>query len=262
MKALLSTLFVCMLLGTWAQDLPIENPGFETWDYYNTWTLDPLGWTTGNFQLADHVYPDSSAFEGEVALRVYPITFFESIPGFTYQELSTTFIPANFSFAVKCNIDGLDSVFVRLSFMNGFNPVYTKTWSSDLSIQEWQAVNLDLDQIEPIMDGVRIEVIAGYGEVFLAGSPETWISVDAMGFEQTDGISEKECEAKVFPNPTNGPLTIQLCASNSRVARASVYNGLGQIVFEVQNQNRFDLGDLPSGVYTLELEDSAGNTSR
>ncbi len=262
MKTLLSTLFVCMLLGASAQELPIENADFETWDYYNTWTLDPLGWTTGNFQLADHVYPDSSAFEGEVAMRVYPITFFEPIPGLAYQELSTTFIPANFSFAVKCNIEGLDSVFVRLNFMNGFNPVYTKTWSSDQSIEDWLAVNLDLDQIEPVMDGVRIEVIAGYGELFLEGSPETWISVDAMGFEQTDGIFEQECEAKVFPNPTEGPLTIQLCTPNSNVVRAIVYNSLGQVVLDAPNRNSLDLSGLPSGIYTLEIVDGTGNTSR
>lgn len=262
MKAILSTLLLTIVLGATAQDLPIENPDFETWDYYNTWTLDPLGWTTGNFQLADHVYPDSAAYEGEAAMRVYPITFFEPIPGLAYQDVPTDFIPPTFSFAVKCNIDGLDSVFVRLNFKNGFNPVYTKVWSSDESIDEWQYITLELNQIEPVMDVCTIEVVAGYGELFLDGSPLTWISIGAMGFDVVDGIEEQSCIPRIFPNPTEGNLNIQLCAAGSLVSQATLYNSLGQIVIDEQNQNTLDLSKLPSGVYTLQVTDGAGKTSR
>jgi hypothetical protein len=262
MKSILSTLLLTLVLGATAQDLPIENPGFETWDYYNTWTLEPLAWVTGNSQLTDHVYPDSSAFEGELAMKVYPYTFFELVPGIAYQGVPTTFIPATFSFAVKCNIEELDSVFVKLRFTNNFNPVYTKVWSSDESIEEWQMVTLELDQIEPVMDLVTIEVVAGYGNMFLEGSLTTWISVDMMGFDQTNGIEEQACTPLVFPNPTEGSLNIKLCESNSIASRATLYSSIGQIVIDEQNQNMLDLSKLPSGIYTLQVTDAGGNTSR
>lgn len=262
MKAILSILLLTFVLGATAQDLPIENPGFETWDYFNTWTLDPHTWVTGNAQLTDHVYPDSSAFEGELAMKVYPYTFFELLPGVAYQGISTSFIPATFSFAVKCNIEELDSVFVRLRFTNKFNPVYTKVWSSDESIEEWQIVTLELDQIEPVMDLVTIEVVAGYGNMFLEGSLNTWISVDMMSFDQSNGIEEQACTPSVFPNPTEGGLNIKLCEANSIVSRATLYNSIGQIVNDQRNQNTLDLRELPSGVYTLEVTDGAGTISR
>lgn len=251
MKKLLSSLLVLCCCVATAQDLPIENADFETWDFYNTWTLDPDAWQTGNMQLATHVEPDSSAYEGEVAMRVYPWTFFEPLPGYVVQQIPTSFIPPSFSFAVKCNIDEVDSVFVRLRFTNQFMPVYTKEWSSDVSIDEWQVVTLELDQIEPIMDLVTIEVVAGYGQMFLEGSPETWISVDAMGFDVDNFVDEIPCQINVFPNPTSDRINFQFCEGIPKADRIRIYNAAGQLVMDEQQKASLSIKHLPPGSYEV-----------
>ncbi|MDG2246741.1 MAG: T9SS type A sorting domain-containing protein [Flavobacteriales bacterium] len=258
MKTILSGLLVLFVCTATAQDLPIENADFETWDYYNTWTLDPDAWQTSNMQLAYNVEPDSASYEGEVAMRVYPWSFFEPLPGYSTQQIPTSFIPPTFSFAVKCHVEPLDSVFVRLRFTNQFMPVYTKEWSSDVSIDEWQFITLELDQIEPIMDLVTIEVIAGYGEVFLEGNPNTWISVDAMGFDVDNSVQESGCELSIFPNPTTDELTVRFCDGNQLAERIQVFNAAGQRVIDEQNKRTISMAHLPPGAYTIDIQSAEG----
>ncbi|MDG1260321.1 MAG: T9SS type A sorting domain-containing protein, partial [Flavobacteriales bacterium] len=163
-----------------------------------------------------------------------------------------------FSFAVKCHVEPLDSVFVRLRFTNQFMPVYTKEWSSDVSIDEWQFITLELDQIEPIMDLVTIEVIAGYGEVFLEGNPNTWISVDAMGFDVDNSVQESGCELSIFPNPTTDELTVRFCDGNQLAERIQVFNAAGQRVIDEQNKRTISMAHLPPGAYTIDIQSAEG----
>ena len=137
-------------------------------------------------------------------------------------------------------------------------PVYTKEWSSDTSIDEWQLVTLELDQIEPLMDLVTIEVVAGYGEVFLDGNPNTWISVDAMGFDVDNSIQESACELSIFPNPTSDELTVQFCEGNSLAERIRVFNASGKLVLDEQNKRSISLKNLPKGHYTIPIPTTDG----
>lgn len=238
--------------------VPIPNGNFEVWDFYNTWTLDPLDWQTLNNQLSSHVFQDSAAFEGDFAMRVFPNTFFEPLPGAARTEFAIDAIPASFDFAVKCFIEQLDSVFVRVSFVNtngGSDWIIQESaeWHSDVSIDEWEVISLELNQIEPVIDLCVVQVITGYGDVFLEGSPNTWISVDAMGFEGlgTSLLEQKTQEVQVYYSSVQGRFIVHGLAEESAFRQLRVWSLDGRLIFMAPLSQT--LPNLTSGIYLYEL---------
>lgn len=247
MKNLL-ILFLFVASNVWGQTIP--NASFETWGLYNTWTLDPQDWYTGNFQLATNVYPDSSAYEGELAMRVTPFQFFEPIPGLAFCEIYDQPVPETLSFAVKSNIAGLDSVFVRVVYFGSAGPVVgTDVWSTDTTIENWQEITMTLNPPTVALDRYEVHVVAGYGELFLSGSPFTWISVDAMAFDQETFVPEIADETSVFPNPFVDSITVQ--NKSGSISVVVIYDECGRIVLQTNDSAMIPVSHLERGMYVL-----------
>ena len=75
----------------------------------------------------------------------------------------------------------------------------------------------------------------------------------------TDGIGETEATAFaiVFPNPTNGLVTI----AGNDLKQAQVINALGQCVATIKGEGEqltVDISDLPAGVYFVNITDGEG----
>lgn len=250
---------VFLFCATMASGQSIPNASFETWDLYNTWTLDPMDWYTGNFQLATNVYPDSAAFEGELAMQVTPFQFFEPIPGLAFCEIYDQPVPETLSFAVKCNIDGVDSVYVRVVYFSADGPVIdTDEWSSNTTIENWQEVTITLSPPTVPLDRYEVHVVAGYGELFLSGSPLTWISVDAMAFDQETGISAVVQESSFFPNPCSDVVNIEL-PEGAIAKQIAIYDESGRIVLQAANRKTISIAHLANGVYFLQLRSPNGS---
>jgi len=64
-------------------------------------------------------------------------------------------------------------------------------------------------------------------------------------------------KVSVYPNPTNGILTI---ASTSSIIEISLYNHLGQLVLSAKDTTSIDASSLRSGVYLLSIKDETGAT--
>ncbi len=62
-------------------------------------------------------------------------------------------------------------------------------------------------------------------------------------------IQNSEFKTDVFPNPTNGVVTI----ASEEVTRVEVMDASGRKVLTVENSNRIDLSNMPSGVYMLQI---------
>jgi hypothetical protein len=242
-----------LLLATAVSGQTIPNASFETWGLYNTWTLDPQDWYTGNFQVATNVFPDSSAYAGELAMQVTPFLFFEPIPGLAFCQIYDQPVPETLGFAVKCNIDGLDSVYVRVVYFGTDGPVVdTDEWSSNTTIENWQEVTMTLSPPAVALDRYEVHVVAGYGELFLSGSAQTWISVDAMAFEQESSVSEFNGESSVYPNPTADLVNIRL-PEGAMASQLVVYDALGKMVLQSNNVSLISIAHLDRGVYFLHL---------
>jgi len=84
------------------------------------------------------------------------------------------------------------------------------------------------------------------------------------------GINENtgNMELTVFPNPTNGEVTINIEMTNVQDVTISVINTLGQTVKEVKQVQsnggvvKMDLSDQPAGVYFLTLKSKSGSVSK
>jgi hypothetical protein len=93
-------------------------------------------------------------------------------------------------------------------------------------------------------------------------------SLDTEIFEPAVDL---ETSLAVFPNPTFGPLSVEFTTpENHREAMVSVFNTMGQIVFEQkvndvaagQHLITFDVNNLPAGSYQLILSSEVGLIGR
>ena len=94
-------------------------------------------------------------------------------------------------------------------------------------------------------------------------------SMDSISFQVTSTVSIDENgldqEVRVFPNPSNGQLAVQIHGVTSFEGSLEIINGVGKVlVKEVvsKQEGRFelplDLRQLPKGVYTLRLSGEEG----
>ena len=80
-------------------------------------------------------------------------------------------------------------------------------------------------------------------------------------FLYTEGIGENSVSAKVYPNPTQGEVTIE-CENLSHV---SIVNAYGQTVYNANvegDQVRIDLSQMPKGIYMMHIKANGGHAVR
>ncbi|MFK7757840.1 MAG: T9SS type A sorting domain-containing protein [Flavobacteriales bacterium] len=261
MKELLSltSLFLACLSFASAQVIP--NGDLETWiDSPGAWSEVPAGWITQNGQLFQSAFKETSACEGEFALKLQPMAGIESIMGAATLEFPTTSIPPQLNFCVKTNIESndffTDTCRVIISFFNAGNEFYSEEWVNSVSITDWTEVSITLNQIEPLMDSCHIEVQASYPGIGLgSGSLNTWIAVDDFKFSEVNNVLENsgDLELNIYPNPSSdGLFTVQ---SSERLSNFILLDILGHVILEETNINQSSFAlktNLSTGMYFLQ----------
>ncbi len=265
----ITTFFVLILANhTKAQTIP--NGNFETWDLYNSWTLEPEFWVTSNNQLMTPVMQDSSAFEGNLAMRVNVLSGFEGAIVETASVLmSISEIPSLLNFMVKANVpmgDPADNVAVTVSFTYEDAIVLTQTWTSLSPIADWLPVFMQFEGNNIEVQEVIITVSAGYNGPLGGGSWDTWISVDAMSFETMEQVSNNNStQLEIFPNPTSDFLNITAPVGIDSASQIIISNALGSIVLIASisysvlsnaNQLCVDISGLSCGLYFIRMDNN------
>jgi len=69
--------------------------------------------------------------------------------------------------------------------------------------------------------------------------------------------SVKRNDLKVYPNPTNGILNLEILAQN-RMESVQLMDMTGKLVLEVPFQNQLNLAHLPKGIYFLKVQNENG----
>ena len=67
---------------------------------------------------------------------------------------------------------------------------------------------------------------------------------------------------KLYPNPTNSELSIELCAKMDHIKTIKIYNFLGQLVFNnelIDNNITINVASYPSGIYLAKISTINGN---
>ena len=80
-------------------------------------------------------------------------------------------------------------------------------------------------------------------------------------FEYTEGISESSIAAKVYPNPTQGEITIE----GEGINHVRIVNAYGQTVYNSKidgEQVRIDLSNMAKGIYMMHIEANDGQAVR
>ncbi|MEO0404185.1 MAG: T9SS type A sorting domain-containing protein [Bacteroidota bacterium] len=233
--------------------IDVPNGNFETWGVYNNWNYTPDQWSTGNFQLFEHVFIDSLSYEGTKAMMVKPYTFFEPSPGQATIFFEISEIPDVLEFVYKSNIAGeLDSVSVHVQVFNDQDLLYNVMWDTDESQLVWTPVSLSLPSIVLPATHMRISVQAGYG-IFLGGSFDTWISVDDLRINTSSSVSESEIEAHV--NFTAAFVSWENLASEK--VSGNVYDLTGKELLN-GHENKINLTTLSQGIYLFVLRNENG----
>ena len=88
-------------------------------------------------------------------------------------------------------------------------------------------------------------------------STTNWTNIDATASfsancTSTTGVQEfkSQLEIVVFPNPTNGLVTIKC---TEKIQSIVIYNLTGQKVAQFQNTNTINISNLPNGIYTAKV---------
>lgn len=258
-RILLLVLSIALISPVSAQ-FEVPNGDFEDW-YQGPWTLNPSEWETSNFQLVEHVVPDSNSFEGDLAMRVYPFNNGDDSIGIAYVEIPTSAIPPFLSFAVKCSVAPGDTVGVKIAFWNDGlpeNPIYSSTWFSANDMPNWTMINLPLNQIEPVMDYAVIQVFGGNELPIDALSSTTWISVDSFDTDFQSDISDasySDCQPVFYPVPSQGQVNISTCDEKARLWQ--IYDLTGKLL-ETGYNTTLDLDHLSAGLYLGRIASGNG----
>lgn len=101
------------------------------------------------------------------------------------------------------------------------------------------------------------------GDLVVSGNckAEATVTVDVCA-----GVDELTADlgVNVYPNPSNGELTIQL--ADNRAVKTTVFDVYGKVVFNQTLVNdteyKLDLTNLSTGIYFLQLQDGENNTTK
>lgn len=140
-----------------------------------------------------------------------------------------------------------------------YAPIVSTNYDPDLGVD--MAVNLEAGASFDLIFHILPKGSAGYGEFVLPFYyyPDQDTSVLASVTFQitvedltTDVDEETKAQLKVFPNPTTDYVEL---TDNSVVDEMVIYNLLGREVrsFNVLNGRRYEVADLPNGMYLVSL---------
>jgi len=241
----------------------IPNGDFETWDLYNTWTLEPEFWNTSNGQIIASVNPDSSSYQAELAMKVNVLPGFE---GGVPQSASIFFAlennPEMISFAVKSFIDGdseMDEVNVKVQFYLADAQIGdTLIWRTNLSIPQWELIEMEIPDLSFEADECLITVTAGRTNGFFGGSWNNWISVDAFEFSGTQSIDTNNCNSSIYPNPSQGNSIQIMDCGQAFTGIVAVYNVQGQLLLNENISSGNFHSALSPALYILSFVSQSG----
>jgi len=256
-RALLLTLALTISIAFIAQSIP--NPSFESWSITNGWTEEPDGWNTPNNQLIETTVKDLDPYQGDFAMRVNPYNMGAGEYGWANVDFPSTVIPPSLNFYAKWEKTSTAAVGVDITFWDEDIPIYTASWFPEENQSTWTLIQIPLNQIEPIMDHVTINVFVSIGDL-VAG--EGWISVDDFSFGLADDLGENaELSISIYPNPSNEFIVIEN-ASELPADQIRIIDMNGKVVQSLPFQKQVEIQSLAVGNYFMELSSRGGLLGR
>jgi hypothetical protein len=125
-------------------------------------------------------------------------------------------------------------------------------------------INLDADYIQAIK-GINvtsgpIDHGANATDLTVLQNFRDYVFSPGSGLPNSTNKLENELNASVFPNPSNGLVTVKIPESNASSISGSILDISGRIIetFTLKSSNQIDLNINQSGIYLLQLKDNQG----
>lgn len=182
----------------------------------------------------------------------------ESPPSFSIKTTSNLFKVNRFwmylsALNLELNVQGSITVTGRLSGVTKFTQTKTTGFATSLGTTNGYTL-IDLTNLNGqnysniIIDELRITANGAYRYVALDAF--TWVKDSNIVLGTSENKMSKK-ETNIYPNPTNGPLTINA----EKGSEAKVYSTDGRILKTIQVQkgsNEISISELPKGVYFIK----------
>ncbi len=227
---------------------------YQNWIQYTT--DGGVTWITAAFDSTEtykaQSFKDATIIDDSTAIIVSKNNIFKST------DKGNSWKLANFNFTVT------DSSFYKVAF-NGKNGIIT-TYPGEVLItndggETWSVVQDYYDLYSP-----SVVAISDYGNMYFGTNNGLLFSyVDPTDVDDDKNIINNYQLNQNYPNPFNPTTTINFVIPKADVVKISVFNVLGEKVYEVINKYqqageyklKFDAKHLSSGVYIYKME--AGN---
>jgi hypothetical protein len=168
------------------------------------------------------------------------------------------------------DLDALDGLMAGVNPINSLESLMKQVWeikvgtaraalSSSISLSAPPQILFSIENLEQL-SAIALDTLSGHTQArYMAQSILNWSILDdrwvlAEAQEKITSLSSIEQRVKVYPNPTQGFLTIQ---SEDGIIAIKVYSMVGDLVHQVNGianlSMTFDLGHLPKGGYTLQI---------
>jgi len=120
----------------------------------------------------------------------------------------------------------------------------------NLAKGQWHSLQIPLEDFEGLASR------ANMAQYILSGTPvgQGILFVDNVYFSKTptNTVTVENSSIKFYPNPTTGLINIE---SENSVSGIRIFNKIGQMVLSLENPSKsIDLGQLPTGLYFLQIE--------
>lgn len=229
----------------------VPNSDFENWTFYG-WFYNPDYWSTNNNQIqATFVSPDSDAYNGMLAMKLYNHNNIRPVAKTTFPVSSKV---SSIDFYARLNLINNDTVWALVKVYENGIVVDTGNWFGTTSINNYTLINVPVSQNSVNADSVEIEFKGGNQTNLIFEG--TSFTVDGITGNMTSGIDEVFQHGIVFTN-TNGFLNLK--AEHALYQpEIKIYNVQGQLSncsVELSGLNEIvaDVRTLSKGIYILEL---------
>ena len=215
-------------------------------------------WTVATFDEAVSLtgFNVWATVEFTQAVSGYPMNFDEGTPadygdfyrtngGGAFHRCSEVFSTVYGNFHIRINCQGAP---VPATWANLSKPEGT------IAIGDDDMVTVNVNSIGYSVGDVMMADI-----IFLTNDPDQPIVTIplTMVVDEDNVIENAESAFKVYPNPTTGLVNVE----GENISAISVYNAAGQLVNIVRGNTTIDMSVYGTGVYYLNIIDSANNTT-
>jgi hypothetical protein len=156
------------------QIIPVPNGSFETWDaMYNpvNWTTNSCAVCLGPF-ITDIVQPDSDACNGVLAAK---FIYNQVYAAWAENRFSVSTHPSDLTACVKCNLNGTDTVLIKVSLLHNSSVVDSGEWTGTVFIGNYSVITIPITQNASQIDSAVIFIRGGKGVGSPSNGTKFWV---------------------------------------------------------------------------------------